>query len=110
MVSIQRSLIRHGSETRSQTREGSVATATEVKIRDNGDWKDALLCEANAKDGAPDNGDPPRVPLESNTPSMEVPAPPGGKVEKLLIHLGDKAGGGSPILLLRSGDAALPPP
>src|SRR5262249_57761605 len=41
---------------------------------------------------------------------MEVPAPSGGKVEKLLIKLGDKVQEGTPILLLRSGDGALTPP
>jgi pyruvate dehydrogenase E2 component (dihydrolipoamide acetyltransferase) len=87
-----------------------VATATEVKVPDIGDFKDVPIIEVHVKEGDSVNVDDPLVTLESDKASMEVPAPSGGKVEKLLIKLGDKVQQGTPILLLRSGDGALTPP
>ncbi len=37
---------------------------------------------------------------------MEVPAPSGGTIEKLLIKLGDRVSEGTPILLMRDGEGA----
>jgi pyruvate dehydrogenase E2 component (dihydrolipoamide acetyltransferase) len=110
MVSIRRSLIRHGPETRQPNREGGVATATEVKVPDIGDFKDVPIIEVHVKEGDAVNVDDPLVTLESDKASMEVPAPSGGQVEKVLVKLGDKVNEGTPILLLRSGDGALTPP
>src|SRR4051812_51603 len=41
---------------------------------------------------------------------MEVPAPQGGTIEKLLIKIGDKVSEGTPILLMRGGNGALTQP
>jgi pyruvate dehydrogenase E2 component (dihydrolipoyllysine-residue acetyltransferase) len=87
-----------------------VATATEVKVPDIGDFKDVPIIEVHVKEGDAVNADDPLVTLESDKASMEVPAPSGGKIEKLLINVGDKVSEGSPILLLRRGDGALTQP
>jgi pyruvate dehydrogenase E2 component (dihydrolipoamide acetyltransferase) len=87
-----------------------VATATEVKVPDIGDFKDVPIIEVHVKEGDAVNADDPLVTLESDKASMEVPAPSAGKVEKVLIKLGDKVSEGSPILLLRGGDGALTQP
>jgi pyruvate dehydrogenase E2 component (dihydrolipoamide acetyltransferase) len=87
-----------------------VATPTEVKVPDIGDFKDVPIIEVHVREGDAVNVDDPLVTLESDKASMEVPAPSGGKVEKLLVKLGDKVNEGTPILLLRSGDGALTPP
>ena len=84
--------------------------ATEVKIPDIGDFKDVPIIEVHVKEGDPINADDPLVSLESDKATMEVPAPQGGTVEKLLIKIGDKVSEGSPILLLRGGDGALTQP
>ena len=84
--------------------------ATEVKIPDIGDFKDVPIIEVHVKEGDPINADDPLVSLESDKATMEVPAPQGGTVEKLLIKIGDKVSEGTPILLLRGGDGALTQP
>src|SRR6185437_11832342 len=60
--------------------------------------------------GDPVNADDPLVSLESDKATMEVPAPQGGTIEKLLIKIGDKVSEGTPIMLLRGGDGALTQP
>jgi pyruvate dehydrogenase E2 component (dihydrolipoamide acetyltransferase) len=84
--------------------------ATEVTIPDIGDFKDVPIIEVHVKEGDPVNADDPLVSLESDKATMEVPAPSGGTVEKLLIKIGDKVSQGTPILLLRSGDGAMAQP
>jgi pyruvate dehydrogenase E2 component (dihydrolipoyllysine-residue acetyltransferase) len=84
--------------------------ATEVKIPDIGDFKDVPIIEVHVKEGDPVNADDPLVSLESDKATMEVPAPQGGTVEKLLIKIGDKVSEGTPILLLRGGDGAMTQP
>jgi pyruvate dehydrogenase E2 component (dihydrolipoamide acetyltransferase) len=41
---------------------------------------------------------------------MDVPAPSGGTVERLLVKVGDRVSVGSPILLLQAGNGAVTPP
>jgi pyruvate dehydrogenase E2 component (dihydrolipoamide acetyltransferase) len=84
--------------------------ATEVRIPDIGDFKDVPIIEVHVKEGDPVNADDPLVSLESDKATMEVPAPSGGTVEKLLIKIGDKVSQGTPILLLRGGDGAMAQP
>ncbi|HEX8663899.1 MAG TPA: dihydrolipoyllysine-residue acetyltransferase [Beijerinckiaceae bacterium] len=91
-------------------RHGGSAVATEVRIPDIGDFKDVPIIEVHVKEGDPVNADDPLVSLESDKATMEVPAPSGGTVEKLLIKIGDKVSQGTPILLLRGGDGAMAQP
>ena len=84
--------------------------ATEVKIPDIGDFKDIPIIEVHVKEGDAVNADDPLVSLESDKATMEVPAPQGGTIEKLLIKIGDKVSEGTPIVLLRGGDGGLTQP
>src|SRR3954467_10466178 len=95
--------------TRSPDRRRN-AVATEVKIPDIGDYKDVPIVEVHVKEGDPVNADDPLISLESDKATMEVPAPQGGTVEKLLLKIGDKVSEGPPILLMRGGDGALTQP
>src|SRR4051794_25664674 len=81
--------------------------ATEVKMPDIGDFKDVPVIEVHVKEGDTVNADEPLVSLETDKATMEVPAPQGGTIEKLLIKIGDKVSEGTPIMLLRGGDGAL---
>src|SRR3954447_10758254 len=90
-------------------RQEETSVATEVKIPDIGDFKDVPIIEVHVKEGDPVNADDPLVSLESDKATMEVPAPQGGTIEKLLIKIGDKVSEGTPILLLR-GDGPLTQP
>src|SRR4051794_9114195 len=89
---------------------GGSSVATEVKIPDIGDFKDVPIIEVHVKEGDSVNPDDPLVSLESDKATMEVPAPQGGTIEKLLIKIGDKVSEGTPIMLLRGGDGALTQP
>ena len=83
-----------------------MASATEVKVPDIGDFKDVPIIELHVKEGDPVSPEDPLVTLESDKATMEVPAPQAGIVDKILIHLGDKVSAGSPILLLRPDGGA----
>jgi pyruvate dehydrogenase E2 component (dihydrolipoamide acetyltransferase) len=84
--------------------------ATEVKVPDIGDFKDVPIVEVHVKEGDAVNAEDPLVTLESDKASMEVPAPSAGKVEKVLVKLGDKVSEGSLILLLRGGEGTFSQP
>src|SRR5215469_16202091 len=87
-----------------------MATASEVKVPDIGDFKNVPIVEVHVREGDPVNAEDPLVTLESDKATMEVPAPTAGIVEKILINRGDKVSEGSTILLLRRGDGAMTPP
>src|SRR3954451_17278606 len=89
---------------------GGSSVATEVKIPDIGDFNDVPIIEVHVKEGDPVNADDALVSLESDKATMEVPAPQGGTIEKLLIKIGDKVSEGTPIMLLRGGDGAMTQP
>ena len=86
--------------------------ANEVKVPDIGDFKDVPIIEIHVKAGDAINADDPLVTLESDKATMDVPAPSGGTVERLLVKVGDRVSEGSPILLLTAPATApmTPPP
>ena len=84
--------------------------ANEVKVPDIGDFKDVPIIEIHVKEGDAINAEDPLVTLESDKATMDVPAPSGGTVEKLLVKVGDRVSAGSPILLLQAGDGAMTQP
>ncbi len=84
--------------------------ANEVKVPDIGDFKDVPIIEVHVKEGDAIDADDPLVTLESDKATMDVPAPSGGTVERLLVKVGDRVSEGSPILLLQAGDGAMTPP
>ena len=83
---------------------------TEVKVPDIGDFKDVPIIEVHVKEGDAVNAEDPLVTLESDKATMEVPAPSGGTVERVLIKVGDRVSEGSPILLFKGGDGAMTQP
>jgi pyruvate dehydrogenase E2 component (dihydrolipoamide acetyltransferase) len=84
--------------------------ANEVKVPDIGDFKDVPIIEIHVKEGDAINAEDPLVTLESDKATMDVPAPSGGTVERLLVKVGDRVSAGSPILLLQAGDGAMTQP
>ena len=83
---------------------------TEIKVPDIGDFKEVPVIEILVKEGDAVNTDDPMISLESDKATMEVPAPTGGIIEKLLLKVGDKVSEGTPILLLRGGDGGMKQP
>ena len=84
--------------------------ANEVKVPDIGDFKDVPIIEIHVKEGDAINAEDPLVTLESDKATMDVPAPSGGTVERLMVKVGDRVSKGSPILLLKAGAGAMTQP
>ncbi len=84
--------------------------ANEIKVPDIGDFKDVPIIEIHVKEDDAINAEDPLITLESDKATMDVPAPSGGTVEKLLVKVGDRVSAGSPILLLQAGDGAMTQP
>jgi pyruvate dehydrogenase E2 component (dihydrolipoamide acetyltransferase) len=73
----------------------------EVRVPDIGDFKDVPIIEVHVQEGQPINAEDPIITLESDKATMDVPSPASGKIEKLLVKVGDKVSEGSPILRLQ---------
>ena len=76
----------------------------QVSVPDIGDFADVPIVEIHVSEGSPVNAEDPLITLESDKATMDVPAPRGGTVEKLLVKIGDRVGQGTPVLMLRGGE------
>ena len=84
--------------------------AVEVRVPDIGDFKDVPVIEIHVAPGDAVNAEDPLVTLESDKATMEVPAPDGGTVGKLLVKVGDKVSEGTPIALIEGGEGGMSQP
>jgi pyruvate dehydrogenase E2 component (dihydrolipoamide acetyltransferase) len=82
-----------------------MATTTEVKVPDIGDFKNVPVIEVLVKVGDTVKAEDPLVTLESDKATMEVPSPSGGIVHELHVKVGDKVAEGSVILTLATAGA-----
>jgi len=87
-----------------------VASTTQVRVPDIGDFKDVPIIEIMVKAGDLVALDEPLIVLESDKATMEVPAPAAGTIEDLLIKVGDRVSEGSPVLTLKADAEATPEP
>jgi pyruvate dehydrogenase E2 component (dihydrolipoamide acetyltransferase) len=87
-----------------------MATTTQVKVPDIGDFTDVPIIEVHVSSGDAVNEDDPVVTLESDKATMDIPAPAAGSVAEVLVKVGDLVSEGTPILVLEPGDGALTPP
>jgi len=72
----------------------------EVKVPDIGDFRNVPIIELLVKEGDLLTVDQPLITLESDKATLEVPAPEAGRVERVLVKLGERVSEGSPILIL----------
>ena len=77
----------------------------DIAVPDIGDFKDVAIIEINVKPGDEVAADAPLITLESDKAAMEVPAPQAGKVEAVLVKVGDKVSKGTPIVKFFGADA-----
>ena len=77
----------------------------EVKVPDIGDFDQVDVIEVLVSVGDVIEAEQPLLTLESDKASMEIPSSHAGKVEELLIQVGDKVSEGTVVLKL-SADAA----
>jgi pyruvate dehydrogenase E2 component (dihydrolipoamide acetyltransferase) len=88
-----------------------VATTTEIKVPDIGDFTDVPIIEISVSVGDLVSEEDPLITLESDKATMDVPSPAAGRVQELRVALGDRVSEGTPILVLEpeaSGDATPP--
>lgn len=83
-----------------------MATTTEIKVPDIGDFTDVPIIEISVNVGDVVSEEDPLITLESDKATMDVPSPAAGRVQELRVSLGDRVSEGTPILLLEPGDGA----
>ena len=77
---------------------GIMNQKTQVRVPDIGDFQDVEIIEVHIKPGDTIETESPLITLESDKATMDVPAPFAGKVESVLIKVGDRASEGTPII------------
>jgi dihydrolipoamide dehydrogenase len=86
-----------------------MASVTEVKVPDIGDFKDVEVIEVLVKAGDTVAKEQSLITLESDKATMEIPSPAAGVVKEIKIKVGDKLSEGSPVLTLEGGATQAPP-
>jgi dihydrolipoamide dehydrogenase len=76
-----------------------------VKVPDIGDFTDVEIIEVHVKPGAEVAVDDPLITLETDKAAMDVPSPVAGRVEQLLVKVGDKVSEGTAIVGLATSAA-----
>ncbi len=87
-----------------------MATTTEIKVPDIGDFTDVPIIEISVNVGDVVSEEDPLITLESDKATMDVPSPAAGRVQELRVALGDRVSEGTPILVLTPGDGAATAP
>ena len=80
-------------------------SSVEVKVPDIGDFKDVPVIEVFVKPGDVVAAEDSLVTLESDKATMDVPSPAAGKIDKVLVKVGDKVSEGTLIVVLESAAA-----
>ena len=70
----------------------------QVQVPDMGDFQDVEIIEVHIQAGDRIESENPLITLESDKATIDVPAPFSGKVENVLIKVGDKVSEGTPIV------------
>ncbi len=86
------------------------ATEEIVTVPDIGNNKEVTIIEVLVKAGDTIQKESSIITLESDKAAMEIPSPLGGKVERMLVKVGDKVSQGSPVLVLAVATAPAPAP
>jgi len=83
-----------------------LASQTEVRVPDIGDFSDVEVIEVHVGPGDRVAAEDPLITLETDKASMDVPAPAAGVVQSLALKAGDRVSEGSLILKLESAEEA----
>src|SRR5213083_2904000 len=79
-----------------------MATVTEIKVPDIGDFKEVGVIEILVKPGDAIEKETSLITVESDKATMEIPSPSAGVVKEVKVKLGDKVAEGSLILTISS--------
>ncbi|MCP5150505.1 MAG: dihydrolipoyllysine-residue acetyltransferase [Ectothiorhodospiraceae bacterium] len=80
-----------------------MASMTEVRVPDIGDFDDVPVIEILVKPGDRVRAEDPLITLESDKATMDVPSPADGVVGEIRVAVGDKVSEGTVIALLDDG-------
>ena len=81
-----------------------MSKTVEVLVPDIGDFHDVPIVEVLVSPGASIKRDDPIAILESDKASMDVPSPHAGRVEQVLVKVGDKVSAGARLATLAIDD------
>ena len=82
----------------------------DVKVPDIGDFKNVPVIEILVKPGDVIKADDTLITLESDKATLDVPAPRGGTVASIKVHVGDKVSAGTLIITMADEATALTAP
>ena len=84
-----------------------------IEVPDLGDFSDVDVIEVHVAAGDEVGIDDPLITLETDKAAMEVPSTASGKIESVLVKVGDKVSEGSPVVVIdavASAPAIVPAP
>jgi pyruvate dehydrogenase E2 component (dihydrolipoamide acetyltransferase) len=88
-------------------RSGGVQT---LVVPDLGDFEDVEVIEVHIANGDTISAEDPLVTLETDKAAMDVPAIVGGRIESVLVQVGDKVSQGSSLAIIEVAKAATAAP
>jgi len=91
------------SEAKASGKDGQKQT---VAVPDLGDFSDVEIIEVHVKDDDEIGVEDALITLETDKAAMDVPSTVAGRVESVLVKVGDRVSEGSKIAIVRTGDAA----
>ncbi|WP_295642020.1 dihydrolipoyllysine-residue acetyltransferase [uncultured Methylibium sp.] len=81
----------------------------EVVVPDIGDFDEVAVIELLARPGEDVKAEQSLITVESDKASMEIPSPQAGRLQTLLVKVGDKVSKGTPIAVLAGAAGAAAP-
>jgi pyruvate dehydrogenase E2 component (dihydrolipoamide acetyltransferase) len=93
------------AEARSAEKSAGNGTQT-IAVPDLGDFSDVEIIEVHVKDGDEISVEDALITLETDKAAMDVPSTVGGRIESVLVKVGDRVSEGSEIAVVRAGDTA----
>lgn len=89
------------AQTPSVTAVAKEETVT-INVPDTGGAKEVEVIEVPIKEGMDVKPEDTLITLESEKASMDIPSPHKGKIEKVLVKVGDKVSQGTPIAIMKA--------
>ncbi len=87
----------------------AVPATLEIVVPDIGDFDEVAVIELLARPGDDVEAEQSLITVESDKASMEIPSPQAGRLERLLVKVGDKVSKGTPIAVLAGAAGVVAP-
>jgi pyruvate dehydrogenase E2 component (dihydrolipoamide acetyltransferase) len=93
------------AEARPAEKSAGSGTQT-IAVPDLGDFSDVEIIEVHVKDGDEIGVEDALITLETDKAAMDVPSTAAGRIESVLVKVGDRVSEGSEIAIVRTSDGA----